>query len=127
MAALKGISKKKQKFWMTSAFIFAGFWASTVASVATAANLPLCSLQANSHITEYAKDAIFKKNVNLVAYIQGPEAMYRLDSMKGFLEEDTMSPGDNAVLIRSENQICGQYELTDLGCQVNWCALIEKK
>jgi hypothetical protein len=53
--------------------------------------------------------------------------MYRLDGMNGFLEEDTMSPGENAVLIRSENQICGQYERTDLGCQVNWCALIEKK
>ncbi len=97
------------------------------ASSSWASNLPLCSLQANSHITEYAKDAIFKKDVNLVAYIQGPEAMYRLDSMNEPLEEDTMSPGDNAVLIRGDSQICGQYEMTELGCQVNWCALIEKK
>ncbi len=119
---------------MVARMVKQNIWKSALAMVlvlaanpSEASNLPLCSLQANSHITEYAKDAIFKKNVNLVAYIQGPEAMYRLDSMNEPLEEDTMSPGDNAVLIRGDSQICGQYEMTELGCQVNWCALIEKK
>ena len=90
-------------------------------------NLPLCQMQSNREIVAHTEKNVFDKNVNLVTFIQGSEAMYRFDDMQEPLEHDPQRPGENAVLKRSKAQVCGQYELMDLGCQVNWCNILEAK